>query len=228
MEEKKVILSPSLLSCDFARVGKQLCTLEGAGIKYLHLDVMDGVFVPNISFGAPVIRSIRKASKLIFDTHLMIDRPERFIDDFAAAGSDLITIHAEATEKAETVVRQILAKGVKAGVSLKPGTDARTVFPLLPLCSLVLVMSVEPGFGGQGFIPETTAKIAEIRKELDRIKSPAFLSVDGGINVKTAGAAVKAGADMLVAGSAIFGKRDIAAAARAIQDAAENEGKNAV
>lgn len=213
MEEKRVILSPSLLSCDFARVGKQLKTLEKAGIMYLHLDVMDGIFVPNISFGIPVIKSIRKATNLVFDTHLMIDRPERYIEQFIKAGSDYVTVHAEATQNPAEVLRGIKAKGAKAGVSLKPGTKAGEIFELLPLCDIVLVMTVEPGFGGQTFMAEMLPKIREIREELDRIDSGAILSVDGGIDRDTAPLVVAAGADMLVAGSAIFGKKDITKAA---------------
>ncbi len=220
MEEKAIILSPSLLSCDFARAGEQLKILENAGIRYLHLDVMDGFFVPNISFGVPVIKSIRKSTSLIFDTHLMIDRPERFIDDFIAAGSDCVTIHAEATDDPKAVLEQIIAKGAKAGISLKPGTPAEKIYEFLPLCSIVLVMTVEPGFGGQGYMNEMTPKIAAMRKELDRIKSNAILSADGGINIKTAPVAAKAGAEMLVAGSAVFGKTDPASAARDIIKAA--------
>ncbi|MDD4124450.1 MAG: ribulose-phosphate 3-epimerase [Eubacteriales bacterium] len=220
MEEKAIILSPSLLSCDFARAGEQLMTLENAGLRYLHLDVMDGVFVPNISFGVPVIKSIRKSTRLIFDTHLMIESPERYIDDFIAAGSDFVTVHAEATKKPAAVLKAIRAKGAKAGISLKPGTGAAEIFDLLPLCDIVLVMTVEPGFGGQSFMEAMLPKIKAIRNELDRIGSGAFLSADGGIDVKTAPLAAGAGVDMLVAGSAVFGKPDMARAAADILQAA--------
>lgn len=222
MEEKRIILSPSLLSCDFARAGEQIKLLERSGIKYLHLDVMDGVFVPNISFGIPVIKSIRKSTGLIFDTHLMIDKPERYIDDFISAGSDYVTIHAEATANPAEVLCQIRKKGARPGISLKPGTKAEEIFGLLPLCDIVLVMTVEPGFGGQSFMADMLPKITEIRKELDRIGSKAFLSVDGGIDAATASLVVKAGADMLVAGSAVFGKPDIAKAAEDILKASRS------
>lgn len=213
MEEKCVFLSPSLLSCDFGSVSKQLEILENAGVKHLHLDVMDGIFVPNISFGIPVIKSIRKSTNMIFDTHLMIDRPERYIDAFIKAGSDYVTIHAEATEYPARVLKDIRAKGAKAGISLKPKTKAGDIFELLPLCDIILVMTVEPGFGGQTFMADMLPKIKEIRHELDRISSPAILSVDGGIDKDTAPLVVEAGANMLVAGSAVFGKEDIAKAA---------------
>ena len=219
MEEKTIILSPSLLSCDFARAGEQLRILENTGVRYLHLDVMDGVFVPNISFGMPVIKSIRKSTRLIFDTHLMIDRPERYISDFIAAGSDYVTIHTEATKNPAAVLEAIRAKGAKVGISLKPGTKAAEIFPLLTLCDIVLVMTVEPGFGGQSFMEDMLPKIVAVRNELDRIGSKAFLSADGGIDEKTAPLAVRAGADMLVAGSAVFGKPDIAKAAGDIMKA---------
>jgi len=210
---KKINLSPSLLACDFARAGEQITKLENCGVEFLHLDVMDGIFVPNISFGIPVIASIRKSSKMIFDTHLMITQPERYIDDFVKAGSDYITIHVEATDKAEETLKAIKSHGVKAGISLKPGTNAEEIFPYLPLCDLVLVMSVEPGFGRQKFMYDMMPKVKKIRNELDRIKSSALLSVDGGVDKETAKFCTENGADTLVAGSAVFKYDDLKKAA---------------
>ena len=216
MPEKEIILSPSLLSCDFARAGEQIAILENCGVKWLHLDVMDGVFVPNISFGVPVIKSLRRSTKLFFDTHLMITSPERYIEAFANAGSDCITIHTEATDDPASALEKIRALGKKAGISIKPATKPESVFPLLEKCDLVLVMSVEPGFGGQKYIENATQKIAGLREYIDKHGLDTLVSVDGGIDVSTAPQAVNAGADVLVAGSAVLGKEDIAAAAAAL------------
>lgn len=219
MREKDIILSPSLLSCDFARAGEQLAVLEKENVGWLHLDVMDGAFVPNISFGIPVIRSIRKSSKLFFDTHLMINEPERYIEQFAKAGSDCITFHVEATKNAEKVIDLIHACGKKAGVSVKPATPVQKVYPLLEKCELLLVMSVEPGFGGQSYIDSATKKIKLASDHIKRKRLNTLVSVDGGIDARTAPVAAAAGADVLVAGSAVFGKADIAGAISALRDA---------
>lgn len=208
MNEKNVILSPSLLSCDFAKIGDELKDIENCGVKFIHLDVMDGHFVPNISFGVPVIKSIRKSSTLVFDTHLMISDPEKYIKQFVDAGSDYVTFHVEADCDPGRTIDAIHALGAKAGISVKPKTDAEAIFEYLPYVDLVLVMTVEPGFGGQSYMHGMLPKITAIRRELDRIGSEALLSVDGGIGVGTAGITVEAGADMLVAGSAVFGKPD--------------------
>ncbi len=208
MNEKNVILSPSLLSCDFAKIGDELKDIENCGVRFIHLDVMDGHFVPNISFGVPVIKSIRKSSSLVFDTHLMISNPEKYIKQFVDAGSDYVTFHVEADCDPKRTIDAIHSLGAKAGISVKPGTDAEAIFEYLPYVDLVLVMTVEPGFGGQSYMHGMLPKIAAIRRELDRIGSKALLSVDGGIGVGTAGITVEAGADMLVAGSAVFGKPD--------------------
>ena len=208
MNEKNVILSPSLLSCDFAKIGDELKDIENCGVKFIHLDVMDGHFVPNISFGVPVIKSIRKSSTLVFDTHLMISDPEKYIKQFVDAGSDYVTFHVEADCDPGRMIDAIHALGAKAGISVKPKTDAEAIFEYLPYVDLVLVMTVEPGFGGQSYMHGMLPKITAIRRELDRIGSEALLSVDGGIGVGTAGITVEAGADMLVAGSAVFGKPD--------------------
>ena len=220
MREKKIILSPSLLSCDFAQAGVQLEALERAGIRQIHLDVMDGIFVPNISFGQVVIRSLRKCTKLFFDTHLMITEPGRYIDDFVKAGSDRITVHLESCADVGSVLDHIAAAGVQPALSVKPGTPAEAAFPYLDRCAAVLVMTVEPGFGGQGFMHEMLPKITQFRDELARRNLSAVVQVDGGIDCATAPLAVRAGASDLVAGSSVFGKPDPARAARELLAAA--------
>lgn len=160
-------LSPSLLSCDFARLGEEIKILESNNVPYVHIDVMDGLFVPNISIGIPVVECLRKITDIVLDTHLMIDRPERYIKQFAAAGSDIINFHAEATEKGAQIIDEIHALGKRAGVTIKPKTSPKTIVPYLDKVDLVLVMSVEPGFGGQGLIPETLKNVrwlAEYKK----------------------------------------------------------------
>ena len=220
MREKKIILSPSLLSCDFAQAGVQLEALERAGIRQIHLDVMDGIFVPNISFGQVVIRSLRKCTKLFFDTHLRITEPGRYIDDFVKAGSDRITVHLESCADVGPVLDHIAAAGVQPALSVKPGTPAEAAFPYLDRCAAVLVMTVEPGFGGQGFMHEMLPKITQFRDELARRNLSAVVQVDGGIDCATAPLAVRAGASDLVAGSSVFGKPDPARAARELLAAA--------
>ena len=220
MREKKIILSPSLLSCDFAQAGVQLEALERAGIRQIHLDVMDGIFVPNISFGQVVIRSLRKCTKLFFDTHLMITEPGRYIDDFVKAGSDRITVHLESCADVGSVLDHIAAAGVQPALSVKPGTPAEAAFPYLDRCAAVLVMTVEPGLGGQGFMHEMLPKITQVRDELARRNLSEVVQVDGGIDCATAPLAVRAGASDLVAGSSVFGKPDPARAARELLAAA--------
>jgi len=208
----KIIISPSLLAADFSRIGEQLRSLEDAGMTHLHLDVMDGIFVPNISFGIPVIKSLRKASNVLFDAHLMIDRPERYIRPFAAAGADAVTIHVEATPVPGRVLSDIRSLGMQAGLSLKPGTPLSEAVPYLPLCDRVLVMTVEPGFGGQSFMEDMVPKI----QALSAYKAESGLSfeiqVDGGIKDSTLTVCVQAGAENLVAGSSVFGAPDPAKA----------------
>ena len=212
---RKFELSPSLLSADFGYVMRDVESITPY-CDFLHLDVMDGHYVPNLTIGVPVIKSIRKHSDLILDTHLMITNPEEFIKPFADAGSDYITFHIECTDKPFELIKQIRELGKKAGVSIHPDTPAERIYPFLDkgAADLILVMSVRPGFGGQSYIPESTARIADYRKRLNESVSEAILSVDGGINGKTIEEASNAGAKLLVAGSAVFGKENPGEACR--------------
>jgi ribulose-phosphate 3-epimerase len=214
-------LAPSILSVDFARLGEQIDEVARAGADYVHVDVMDGHFVPNITIGAPVVASIRRATTLPLDVHLMIEHPERYISQFAEAGADIITVHVEASAYLNATIRLIKELGAKAGVSLNPPTPLAVVEEFLPYVDLVLVMSVNPGFGGQSFIPETLPRIAHIRKLLDDRGIHAELEVDGGVNADNALDVVKAGADVLVAGNSIFKANEgIADAMRKLREAA--------
>jgi ribulose-phosphate 3-epimerase len=197
-------LAPSILSADFARLGEQIDEVARAGADYVHVDVMDGHFVPNITIGAPVVASIRRATTLPLDVHLMIEHPERYISQFAQAGADIITVHVEASPHLHATIRLIKELGAKAGVSLNPPTPLGVVEEFLPHVDLVLVMSVNPGFGGQSFIPETFPRIADMCKLLDDRGLRAELEVDGGINEDNAPDIVEAGANVLVAGNSIF------------------------
>jgi len=200
----KVKIAPSILSADFSRLGEQVTEAAKAGADYIHVDVMDGRFVPNITIGAPVVATIRRWTDLPLDVHLMVESPESQVDQFADAGADIITVHIEACPHIHRVVQKIKGLGVKAGVSLNPGTPANTLNEILPSLDLVLVMTVNPGFGGQTFIEAMIDKIASLRAELDRRGLPAELEVDGGINAEVAPRVVKAGAGVLVAGAAVF------------------------
>lgn len=215
-----VSIAPSILAADFSRLAEQIQAAEAAGADQIHVDVMDGQFVPNITMGPLVVNSIRPVTKLPLDVHLMVDRPERFLEDFARAGADWLTIHIEATPHTHYAIQMIRDLGLRAGITLNPGTPPSALSGILPYVDLVLVMSVNPGWGGQSFIERSLQRIAEVRAMLDEIGSTADLSVDGGIGPGNAGQVVAAGANMLVAGSSVFGQSDIGAAVRALRDAA--------
>ncbi len=205
----KCYLSPSMLAIDFSRIGQVLQEAEKAGTPYLHLDVMDGVFVPNISFGIPVIQSLRKATDMVFDVHLMIVEPERYIEAFRKAGADIITFHIEATKNPADVITQIKQSGAKAAITLKPGTPVTDLLPYLEMVDMVLVMTVEPGFGGQSFMADQVSKIEQLAKWKQEHGWQYDIEVDGGITKDNVRIVLNAGANVIVAGSAVFGKNNV-------------------
>ncbi len=201
---KKIYISPSILSADFARLDQECKSLQECGADWIHCDVMDGNFVPNLTFGMPVIASIRRYTELPLDVHLMIDKPERYVEQFARAGADIITFHVEATQNVSQTLRLIRSMGKKAGLSVKPNTPIGTLTAYRGLFDMVLIMSVEPGFGGQTFIPESTEKILRAKQLFPDVT----VEVDGGINIETSRQVIDAGVDVIVAGSAIMNAPD--------------------
>ena len=200
------LVAPSILSADFANLEKEINTITQAGADWVHVDVMDGQFVPNLTIGIPVVKSLKKVSALPLDVHLMIVQPERYIEQFIKAGADYLTIHVESTEQPKAVLEKIRALGAKAGITLRPGTSVETVLPYLCICDLVLVMTVEPGFGGQSFMHEQISKIDTLKKHIVENKLKCLIEVDGGINSETA--KLCKNADVFVAGSYVFNKQD--------------------
>lgn len=201
----KIKLSPSILSADFANLARDIKIAVDAGAEYVHVDVMDGHFVPNLTIGAPVVKSLRKATDAVLDVHLMITDPDAYLDDFIAAGADIITVHCEANGDTKAQLQKIRAAGVKAACVIKPKTPAETAIELLPYCDMILLMTVEPGFGGQGFIPECMDKIRAVRQAIQQGGYACELEIDGGVKQNNVAECIAAGADVIVAGSAVFG-----------------------
>ncbi len=201
-------ISPSILSCDYSKMGEEFKRMEECGADWLHIDVMDGHFVPNITLGAPIVKCMRKCSSLVFDVHLMISDPKKYIPDFVKAGADIITFHIESDSPTEETIDLIRSLGCKAALSVKPKTPVEVVFPYLEKLSMVLVMTVEPGFGGQSFMADMLDKVKVLRAECEKRGLDTDIQVDGGINEQNAGLAVLSGANVLVAGSAVFGSKD--------------------
>lgn len=208
-------LSPSILSADFANLQRDIKMVENAGAQLLHIDVMDGHFVPNLTIGAPVAKAIRKITDMTLDVHLMISEPDRYIEDFAKAGADIITVHYESDGDTAAQIEKIKSFGIRAGVSVKPKTPISELYRFLDRLDLALIMTVEPGFGGQSLIPEAADKIPELKKQIELCGSACEIEIDGGVNLKNASELIKKGADILVAGSAVFNAEDPVDAVRA-------------
>ncbi len=218
---RPTLIAPSILSADFAHLADEVAAVERGGADLLHVDVMDGHFVPNLTVGPPIVESLKKVTKLPLDVHLMITNADAFIAEFSAAGADYLTVHVEASPHLHRTVQSIKERGVKAGVTLNPATSLHTIEEILPDVDLVLIMSVNPGFGGQKFIGSCLKKIAAARRMLDEAGSRALLEVDGGVKIDNAAQVLAAGADVLVAGSAIFSSRDYVATIAALRAAGQ-------
>ena len=221
MSERKIEISPSVLGANLMCLGEEIRRVEELGIGWLHLDHMDGHFVPNISFGPDFVSAMRKQTKLFLDVHLMLSEPMKYIETYAKAGADLITVHVEADDDAETMLRAIAAQGIKAGISIKPGTPVQAIEPLLPLCDLALVMTVEPGFGGQSLREDCVAKIPELKAMIEKSGRDILIEVDGGVKRENAEKVVRAGADVLVMGTGLFRADDPKAVVRDVLACAE-------
>lgn len=213
-------ISPSILSCDFANLESQCAIMKQGGADMLHIDVMDGHFVPNLTLGAPIVKCLRPKNDMFFDVHLMISNPLQYIEDFAKAGSDLITFHVESDSDIQNTIDKIKSFKIKAALSVKPGTPIEAVYPYLDQLDMVLIMTVEPGFGGQKFMADMVGKIKSLKEKCAQIGHEMDIQVDGGIDLSTAKIVADAGANVLVAGSAIFGASDPAAAVGALRDSA--------
>lgn len=221
MSERKIEISPSVLGANLMCLGEEIRRVEELGIGWLHLDHMDGHFVPNISFGPDFVSAMRKQTKLFLDVHLMLSEPMKYIETYAKAGADLITVHVEADDDAETMLRAIAAQGIKAGISIKPDTPVQAIEPLLPLCDLALVMTVEPGFGGQSLREDCVAKIPELKAMIEKSGRDILIEVDGGVKRENAEKVVRAGADVLVIGTGLFRADDPKAVVREVLACAE-------